>query len=71
MVTGVCTQMAEFYKRAGDVLRDLEKSGGSLKSIVFQLKSGDLRTKKKLYVLLSKTLKSKCLSSYNKYTSIA
>ena len=51
--------MAGFYKRAGNVLKDLERREGSLKSIVFTSQSIDLRTKKKLYALLCKTLKCK------------
>ena len=51
--------MAEFYRMAGNVLKDLQRREGSLKSVVFLSQNVNLRTKKKLYALLYKTLKCK------------
>ncbi len=49
--------MSQFYRRAGKILRDFERRKGSLKSLVFNSKSVDLRMKKKLYAVLCRTIK--------------
>lgn len=56
-MTGPGVTMSQLYKRAGIILKRLEKRNGSLKSLVFSTNETDLRTKKKLYAILCKTLK--------------
>ena len=48
--------MSQFYRKAGDVLKKLEAKNGSLKSLVFN-SHNDLRTKKKIYAVVYKTLR--------------
>jgi len=61
--------MSELYKTAGCILRDFQKKKGSLKSLVFG-SAIDLRTKKKIFALLCKTVTRKLLSSFNSRVSV-